>query len=206
MDENVKDIDIVEENMSEEFNNEDLFNNTNKRTQIIKVIVISLIICILFSSFYLYMYHKRVTMQKSHIYVCDDAENYSDFDLWIKEHINEVPSFIIIKDKKIVGTILGETNEKDFTSQLGTILINPITEGNDLVDYKITNLENESKSLNEICNTNDLYIIEISWIDCPDCVRQDKNNTISIYRKYSTKNIYRYYIKTEKEKLFEKYE
>lgn len=149
----------------------------------------------------------RKTMPLEHVFVCDNPSNDSEFDTWMKEELglNWVPTYYIVRNDIIVGSIRGGVPEKQFTSELGTILIQNNDFG-ELPDLPVSSLKGQRDSLKNILpNDNNFYIIEISWITCPDCIFQDENFTEDIYYKYGTNNIYRYYIHSSQEEVLEKY-
>lgn len=147
----------------------------------------------------------RTIMPKDHVYVCDNPKQLSDFDNWIRDDvgIKWVPTYIIVQDGYIIGAFNGDIEEIEFSSKLGTALalnmqITPME------DFEISNLAGERKPASEAFGQG-LCIIELVWIDCPDCQHQDENYTNDIYQKYSTKNFYRYYIKSEYKDVLNKY-
>ena len=149
----------------------------------------------------------RKTMPTSHIFVCDNPSNDSEFDTWMKQELglNWVPTYLIVKDDIVIGSIRGGVGETQFTSELGTILIQNWQLA-ELPDIAISNIDGQRDSLKNILpNDNNFYIIEISWVTCPDCIFQDENFTDDIYYKYGTDRIYRYYIHSTETEVLEKY-
>ena len=149
----------------------------------------------------------RKTMPTSHIFVCDNPSNDSEFDTWMKQELglNWVPTYLIVKDDIVIGSIRGGVGETQFTSELGTILIQNWQLA-ELPDLAISNIDGQRDSLKNILpNDNNFYIIEISWVTCPDCIFQDENFTDDIYYKYGTDRIYRYYIHSTETEVLEKY-
>ena len=183
--------------------NKDNIIDTSSINKLVRIMIV-ILTAILILSCLIYRYNKQTSLPKSHIYVCDDKDNESSFDRWLKADIDWVPSFLIIKDKQEIGIIKGIINVVDFDNELATLLIQHNTTRS-MPSYNITNLDNKSSSLENIVTTDDLYIIEVHWIDCEDCKEQDDKYTKSIYAKYSTKNIYRYYLKSDKQKVLAKY-
>ena len=179
-----------------------LLSKNKKKYITITIVLASLTVAILIGMFIIYKV--RTTIPKGHIYVCDNAEEYSEFDTWIREEqtIKWVPTFLIIKDGMVAGQIKGTINESDFSSDLGTCLLFPLNMP--LPDYKITNIVGHADSLKDIVVTNDLYIIEISWLTCPDCIEQEKLNK-SILGKYTANNFYIYYMKSDRDEVIEHY-
>ena len=177
-----------------------LKNKPSKKTIII--ISILLILLVIAGVYDLIQYNNRKTMSDSHIFVCDNPENYSDFDNWVINTVgvDKVPSYIIIYNNNVIGVINGNIPEKTFTDELGTILAtgNVICE---LPDYSISNIVNDTKTLKDISNQHKMVILEISWLTCKDCIEQDNNFTEAIYSKYSTEQIYRYYLKSKKDEV-----
>lgn len=157
----------------------------------------------------------RCTMPTSHVFVCDNPKHDSDFETWLKQKIGKyneedgemhlwVPTTIIIKNGYISCAFpSGDAREcRNYINQVYTYDI----KGIELPNFEISNLDGERKSLKEIFSDNSaIYIFEIHWIDCPDCKEQDEKYTDDIYAMYGTKNIYRYYLKSEKDKVAEKY-
>ena len=160
---------------------------------ILTIFIIASILAILFS-----LYIKRVDMPTSHVFVCDNPKHHSDFDNWLSYDlkIDWVPNYIIINNSKVIGAIKGDISEKEFTYKVNNLLSFNY-EYSDLPDFKINNLNSEYKTLKDIMNNSGFYILEISWLGCKDCEHQDKYYTKSIYAKYSTNSIYRYYINSE---------
>lgn len=179
------------------------FKNNKKKYIAMSIVIASIVV--LFGLGFLIMYKIRTTIPESHIYVCDDKEVKSEFDLWIKDEqkIDWVPTFIIIKDKVIAGHIRGTIGEEEFSSELGTCLLFPA--GAPLPDYKITNLLGRSESLKDIVVDDSLYIIEISRVDCPDCIEQDKLNK-AILSRYSSSKFYIYYAHSDKQDVIDYYD
>jgi hypothetical protein len=178
------------------------FQNKWVRKCLILVIILSFI-----GSAYMYIYISRTNMPTSQVFVCDNPKHHSDFDDWILNEcgVKWVPSYIIIYNDTVIGTIDGNIKEEDFTSKLGTIIINGF-ELCKVPNYEITNLDGNSYTLSELTPKKDeIYILEISWANCEDCELQDELYTNSIYWKYSTNNIIRYYINSEKYDVKELY-
>jgi len=149
----------------------------------------------------------RTTMNYSHIFVCDNPQNDSEFDTWMKEDLglNWVPTYFIVRNDYVIGSIRGGVPESQFTSELGTILIQDWQVA-PLPDLPLNNLNGERISLADaLPNDNNFYIIEISWVTCPDCIFQDENFTDDIYLKYGTNIIYRYYIHSTTDEVMNKY-
>ena len=148
----------------------------------------------------------RVTMPKSHVFVSDNPEHKSDFDNWLKDDlgVNWVPTYIVFKDGYIIGTFPGDISEEEFSSKV-TLASMANVKLSSIPNFYISNLNNERKSLNDLFNRSGLFILEIHWIDCPDCEEQDSKYTQSIYDKYTTTRMYRYYIKSDFDKVQEKY-
>lgn len=147
--------------------------------------------------------HVKAKMPLSHVYVCDNPTNYSDFDNWVKSLTNWVPSYIIIKDGYVINVFEGGIDEDEFTDKLGSSVSNN-TQIAELPNYSITNLEGARQSIQEIFKEG-TYVLELHWIDCKDCIYQDENFTDKIYYKFGTDIFYRYYIKSEHNKVVEKY-
>ena len=147
------------------------------------------------------------TMPTSHIYVCDDPNTKNDFDNWLSDdlELNWVPTYLVIKNNQVLGAFPGDIPVDEFTSNLTMcILLDSPTKT--LPNTSITNIDGKTNYLSNIFkNTDDIYILEIHWIDCKDCIHQDDNYTNDIYETISTKNIYRYYVKSDKNKVVEKY-
>ena len=176
-----------------------------RRKFILISIYVILITAIIITSCILIRYKIRTTISKSHVYVTDNEEELTDFDNYIKEEldISWVPTFLIIKNKTIMGTVKGTINEELFSEDLATCLIHNYEIGTPLPEqFKITNLDGETKSLPEIITTDDLYIIEISWFDCKDCIEQEKYNK-AIFAKYNANKFYYYYLKSNRDKVYE---
>ena len=144
-------------------------------------------------------------LDASHVLVCDNPMHDSEFDTWLKENIglSWVPTYVIVNDNKVIGMIKGGIPEESFTGQLGSYLVynQAIAE---LPNISVTNLAGERKPVSDYFGQG-MYILEISWIDCHDCIEQDEKYTTDVYKKYGTDIIYRYYIKSELGKVEEKY-
>lgn len=146
-------------------------------------------------------------MSTSHVYVCDDPNNKSDFDNWLSNdlELSWVPTYLVIKNNQVVGAFPGDIPEDTFMSNLTMCILADSTIEN-LPNTSITNIDGDTKYLSEIFkNTNDIYILEILWIDCDDCKHQDDYYTDEIYSSISTSNVYRYYIKSDINKVIDKF-
>lgn len=210
-DENIKDIDeVVEETTDsiEETKSEVITDVEALGYKQSKRLLFTIIFCIvlfsIMSGTYLFIRHKKMTLHKSNIFVCDNSKEYSQFDDWIMEDlgVDWVPTFLVFRDGKYVGMIRGTINVYDFKSELGTALI--YSKNTEVPDYYITNIKNETKSVKELVAGKDLCFIEVSWLDCPDCVDQEKLNP-EIYAKYDAANFYIYYIKSTMEDVSNHY-
>lgn len=148
---------------------------------------------------------KRAEMPTSHVYVCDNPEHKSDFDNWLKDDVglDWVPSYVIIKDGVVIGSFKGDIDESTFSTQLATCSAYNL-EVTKLPNYEITNLDGERKVVTDIF-TSGIYVLEVAWIDCPDCIHQDDNYTNTIYNKYGTSKFYRYYVRSTADPVKEKY-
>lgn len=172
------------------------------------LIVFIAIILLGFIGFKIYR-HTRTIMPKDHIYVCDNPEHLSDFETWIKEDVGVtwVPTYLIINNGYVIAAFEGDIEEIEFTDKLTMAYAYTYNMQVDYLrvpDYEISNLEGERKPASEIFGDG-LYILEYHWIDCKDCEHQDENYTDSIYEKYTTDMIYRYYVKSDHDKVAEKY-
>ena len=167
------------------------------------IFTIAILLLLLFFGYYIgYSYEtRRITLPKSHVFVCDNPKHLSDFDTWLKEdcNITWVPSYIVIKDGYVIGAFDGCIPLSEFDSQLGTALALSIPVLK-LPDYYIYDLDNSPHKVSDKFS-NGFYILEIVWADCKDCIYQDEHYTNDIYKKYSNGIIYRYYIKTDKEQV-----
>lgn len=173
-----------------------------------KTIVILTIICVALLSALVYdliKYNQKTRLEPSHIFVCDNANTYSAFDNWLLDvvGVDKVPTYILIYNQKIIGLIDGNVSENHFSERVGTLLAIG-EEKFDLVDYKITNLQNQNLSLKDIANNQNLIILEISWATCDDCIEQDKYFTKDIYLKYGADKFFRYYIKSTRAEVLNK--
>ena len=146
-----------------------------------------------------------MTMPHSHIFVCDNPQHDSAFDSWLREEVglDWVPTYMIVRDGWVIGTFRGGIDKGEFTRELGTVLENNI-QILPVSDSIIYDLDNNPTSMADIMS-NGVYIVEISWIDCKDCKYQDENFTDSIYLAYTTDNIYRYYIRSDRNAVLEYY-
>lgn len=162
------------------------------------------ILCFVNVALIIYKYNKS-QINLDHIFVCDNPNHDSDFDKWIKEDLNVtwVPSYIIIQDGYVIGAFDGNISEAEFSDKLA-MASSYNMQFYEVPDYEIENLDNNRISASSIFKDG-LYILEIVWIDCDDCKYQDEHYTDDIYAKYSTTNIYRYYIKSDHKKVLEKY-
>lgn len=179
-----------------------------KKNKVLKILgpIIAFFMVFVVAYFGLMIYmHARTIMPKDHVYVCDNPEHRSDFENWIKDDlgVDWVPSYIVVKDGTVIGAFNGDIEKSYFDMILGTTL-SLDTPYIDLPDFEITNLKGERAPVNEIFGEG-TYIIEYHWIDCPDCIHQDENYTDDIYKYYSTEMFYRYYVKSDLEKVREKY-
>lgn len=150
--------------------------------------------------------YNATKMPLDHVFVCDNPKHDSEFDIWIREDLGTtwVPTYIIIQDGYVVGAFNGDIEESQFSDNLA-MASSYNMQFLEIPDYEIENLAGERISVKDLFGTNGLYILELAWIDCEDCDHQDENYTDDIYAKYSTSNIYRYYIRSEKSKVLEKY-
>lgn len=168
-----------------------------------RIIIIAAVIVVLIAScfiFYKVKTKQRTTMPTSHVYI--ESE---EFTTWLEDNIglNWAPTYIIIKNNRVIGSIKGGIPEKQFTSQLGTILASDFNMA-DLPEIEITNIDNQTTMANNTFG-NGLIILEISWIGCPDCEYQDENFTYDVYMKYGTSVIYRYYINSSPNEVIAEY-
>lgn len=181
------------------------FSNT-KRTlvKLRPVLLILAILCFIKAGLFVYHYN-MAKLPDSHVYVCDNPNYRSDFDLWIKDDIGVtwVPSYVIINDGYVIGAFDGAIDVDDFSDKLATALsFNlPFVE---VPNIAIENINGERISAKKLFGSG-TYILEVSWVDCKDCKYQDEHFTDDIYERFSTKNIYRYYIMSEKSKVIDKY-
>lgn len=172
-------------------------------------IIFAIIMTILYGAFTvgkkIYMEH-REKLSSSHVYVCDNPEHKSDFEQWMHDELelDWVPTYIVIKDQSIIGKFPGDIDKEEFSSKMALCVAYDM-KAVALPNYEISNLDGERKNLYDIFSGNDTYILEVHWVDCEDCQHQDDNYTKAIYSKYGTSNFYRYYIKSDKEKVQEKY-
>ena len=148
-----------------------------------------------------------VLMPTSHVYVCDNPNHKSDFDNWLHDEVEVdwVPEYVIIRNGTVIGKFPGDIDEDEFSSKLSLCAAYniPLAE---LPNYSISNINGDRKSLKELFGDNKIYVLEIHWIDCKDCKEQDEKYTDSIYSKHTTDNIYRYYVKSDINKVKEKYD
>lgn len=160
----------------------------------------------------------RTIMPRDHVYVCDNPSHDSDFDAWLKQSIGRkyddgemhlwVPTYAIINDGYVIAAFEGDIEEIEFSDKLTmayAFTANMQLDELKLPDYEISNLKGERERVSTLFGEG-TYILELHWIDCPDCIHQDENYTDSIYEKYTTKNIYRYYIKSDFDKVDAKYQ
>lgn len=178
----------------------------NKKKYIILLSLLVVFVGIAICGFWI-RYKYYTTLPESHVFVCDNPSNDSEFDTWMKEKIglNWVPTYLIIKDDVVIGTIRGGIPEKQFTSELTYILMKN-WQIEELPDIPVSCVDGTRDSLKNILpNDKNFYIIEISWVQCPDCIFQDENFTKDIYGKYSNQLIYRYYIHSTQDEVLEKH-
>lgn len=148
-------------------------------------------------------YEPSHQMVESHVFVCDNPKNKSDFDLWMMKEdgvgLNWVPSYLICTQGKVLGVIRGDIPLEDFKTQYDFIVTSPIDSAfDDFCEYDIQNLNgNRYKLIDFMPADGNVYVLEISWATCPDCIHQDENYTQDIYNAYDTQFFYRYYINTE---------
>ena len=165
--------------------------------------IIVLIITVLLSvaTIVFYFYNKdRVTIPTNHVYL--ESEEFTG---WMKEelNLNWAPTYLIIKDGKFISSIKGGIPVNTFESAYASAIAdnNTIKE---VPSIEITNIDNQTNNVSELFK-NGVYILEISWVDCPDCIFQDENFTKDVYRKYGVKKIYRYYVNSSPDQVIEKY-
>ena len=217
IEEDFDDIDIeIEENLEEEpyeKDNLDTEEDTgeesfikipklSKKTMIFIMIIV--VLAAIGSTIYMIIRHKRMTVVKDNIYVNMSSDTSDVFVDWIKNgmDIHWVPTFLVIQDEKCVGTIQGTIGADDFKSELGSVLLFAFER--DLPDCTVTNINGETKKLTEVVAGKSLCFIELAWIDCPDCVEQEKVNPY-IYLKYNAPNFYTFYMKSELQDVIDYY-
>lgn len=168
------------------------------------IVAFFMVFVVAYLGYRIYMY-TRTIMPKDHIYVCDNPDHKSDFENWVKDDlgVDWVPTYIVVKDGYVIGAFHGDIEKSYFDMVLGTTLSldMPFAE---LPDYEITSLTGKTAPVNKIFGDG-TYIIEYHWIDCPDCIHQDENYTDDIYEYYSTEMFYRYYVKSDLDKVKDKY-
>lgn len=172
------------------------------------IIVFIAIILLGYFGFKIYR-HTRTIMPTDHVYVCDNPEHFSDFETWVKEDVGvkEVPTYLIINNGYVIAAFEGDIEEIEFTDKFAmanAYTANMQVDYLKVPDYEISNLDGERKPASEVFGDG-MYILEYHWIDCKDCEHQDENYTQSIYEKYTTDRIYRYYVKSDHDKVAEKY-
>ena len=171
------------------------------RKLIATILVIATILCVGACS--QNHYEPSHSMVESHVFVCDNPKAKSDFDLWMMNEegvgLNWVPSYLICTQGKVLGVIRGDIPLEDFKTQYDFIVTTPIDSAfDDFCEYDIQNLNgNRYKLIDFMPADGNVYVLEISWATCPDCIHQDENYTRDIYNAYDTQFFYRYYINTE---------
>lgn len=172
------------------------------------IIVFMAIILLGYFGFKIYR-HTQTIMPTDHVYVCDNPEHLSDFETWIREDVGVtwVPTYIIINNGYVIAAFEGNIEEIEFTDKFAmanAYIANMQLEYLKVPDYEISNLDGERKPASEVFSDG-MYILEYHWIDCKDCEHQDENYTEGIYEKYTTSQIYRYYVRSDHDKVAEKY-
>lgn len=179
----------------------------NKMLPIMIIVLVIVGVGFLFNTIKSNYIHKKITMPTSHVYVCDNPNHKSDFDNWLHDEVEVdwVPEYVIIRNGTVIGKFPGDIDEDEFSSKLSLCAAYniPLAE---LPNYSISNINGDRKSLKELFGDNKIYVLEIHWIDCKDCKEQDEKYTDSIYSKHTTDNIYRYYVKSDINKVKEKYD
>lgn len=173
------------------------------KTRRILLTLCIIVMGISFSGIFSILYcHFNSLLDPSHVYICEDKET-DEFYQWLKTNLelNWVPSYIIIKDKKVVGKFNGDISLVIFKD-----LVKDKTYDEELPTYTITNIDGQSTTLKDLIKDDELYILEVHWIDCPDCIHQDENFTRQIYFSYKPERFFRYYVNSDLEKIKEKYE
>ena len=188
-------------------NKPEKLSHTKNALKILRLLFIVAILCFIQAGLLVYKYNIS-KLPTSHIYVCDNpnAKHRTDFDLWIKDDLNIswVPTYIIISDGQVVGAFEGCIDVEEFEDKLSTALSYNI-QFSEVPDFEIENLDGERTKASEIFSGEGPYILEIVWDACKDCEYQDEHFTDSIYRAHSTKNIYRYYVLSERTNIENKY-
>lgn len=192
----------------EEFTEEPIKKKKSWLRRLGPIIVFIAIILLGYFGFKIYR-HTRTIMPTDHVYVCDNPEHLSDFETWIREDVGVtwVPTYLIINNGYVIAAFEGDIEEIEFTDKFAmanAYTANMQVDYLKVPDYEITNLDGERRPASEIFSDG-MYILEYHWIDCKDCEHQDKNYTKSIYEKYTTDKIYRYYVKSDHDKVAEKY-
>lgn len=192
----------------EEFTEEPIKKKKSWLRRLGPIIVFIAIILLGYFGFKIYR-HTRTIMPTDHVYVCDNPEHLSDFETWIREDVGVtwVPTYLIINNGYVIAAFEGDIEEIEFTDKFAmanAYTANMQVDYLKVPDYEITNLDGERRPASEIFSDG-MYILEYHWIDCKDCEHQDENYTKSIYEKYTTDKIYRYYVKSDHDKVAEKY-
>lgn len=196
--------------LNEEFVPEKPKKFSSVRKILIKLRPLFIIVAILcFAKVGLMIHHYQITqMPRSHVFVCDNpsAKYKTEFDLWIQNELNVtwVPSYVIIQDGYVIGAFDGGIEVGEFTDKL-TMAAAFNIQFSKVPDFEIENIDGERMPASQVLGKNGLYILEVVWIDCKDCEYQDENFTDDIYEKFTTNNIYRYYILSDRDKVSEKY-
>lgn len=182
--------------------------HTNKVYKILykfrPLLIIAAIVCFLVVG-YMIVQYVGSRMPKDHIYVCDNPKVYSDFDNWLVDDLGcqWVPSYVIIHNGYVIGMFNGDCSINDFDFNLSLIMSQDIA-FTELPNYEIENINGDRVNVHDLFKEG-YYVLELHWIDCPDCKHQDANYTDDVYFKYSTDRIYRYYFKSDRTKVEEKY-
>lgn len=131
------------------------------------------------------------------------VDDYSEFDLYLKNglDISNVPTYVIVNDEKVIGTI-GPCSLETFESKLGTLLANSlIIDG--FSNFKLGEARTINGSKTYLGITGGVNIIQVVKADCKAC-----DNEESTFRKirarYKNANFIRYYIRSSLEDAAQK--
>nr|WP_072514217.1 hypothetical protein [Ndongobacter massiliensis] len=147
------------------------------------------------------------------IYMTTAETEFSAFDNFLMDDvgIQEVPSYLVCKDGKILGQILGNIPIEDFQDQLTKIVVEEKEIKCTDSDSDIYNpFSKEVLSFYDLLKDKDLVLVEVHMFDCKDCKQADdkEENELSYtetIRHLVKTTFYRYYIKSEIKDIVEKY-
>jgi len=113
----------------------------------------------------------------------------SDFDVWLTDEygLSWVPSYLVCKDKHIIGVIAGGQSVSDTLSQFRAIKNNPDT-NEDISNFYVYSLATKQQITLDNILPDGYCLIEVHKLGCKDCEYADGES--GTYELYDGKNEY----------------